>query len=233
MRYVIKFTKGEDIKFIGHLDLMRTIQRIIRRSGLPIEYSKGFNPHMALSIAQPLSVGVYSDGEYLDLVLTKELKEEEVVNTLNEFAPPTIKFICAKGIEIIENVKRLPQTMALLDGARYTIKLKLNSEEGIAEAMDSMLNEKEFNIVKKTKKGEKETDIKPLIKELKYWVKDNELIINTLISTGSRENLSADLLVTYIKSKVDGINKDAFVNIRREEMYLLKKNKYVPLYKGI
>ena len=123
--------------------------------------------------------------------------------------------------------------MALLDGARYTIKLKLNSEEGIAEAMDSMLNEKEFNIVKKTKKGEKETDIKPLIKELKYWVKDNELIINTLIATGSRENLSADLLVTYIKSKVDGINKDAFVNIKREEMYLLKKNKYVPLYKGI
>ena len=123
--------------------------------------------------------------------------------------------------------------MALLDGARYTIKVKLNSEEGINEAMDSMLNDKEFNIVKKTKKGEKETDIKPLIKELKYWVKDNELIINTLIATGSRENLSADLLVTYIKGKVSGINEDAFVNIKREEMYLLKNNKYVPLYKGI
>ena len=123
--------------------------------------------------------------------------------------------------------------MALLDGARYTIKVKLNSEEGINEAMDSMLNDKEFNIVKKTKKGEKETDIKPLIKELKYWIKDNELIINTLIATGSRENLSADLLVTYIKGKVSGINEDAFVNIKREEMYLLKNNKYVPLYKGI
>ena len=123
--------------------------------------------------------------------------------------------------------------MALLDGARYIIKVKLNSEEGINEAMDSMLNDKEFNIVKKTKKGEKETDIKPLIKELKYWVKDNELIINTLIATGSRENLSADLLVTYIKGKVSGINEDAFVNIKREEMYLLKNNKYVPLYKGI
>jgi uncharacterized protein (DUF2344 family) len=79
-------------------------------------------------------------------------------------------------IEIVENVKRLPQTMALLDGARYTIKIKLNSEDGVTEAMDSMLNAKEFNIVKKTKKGEKETDIKPLSKELKYWVKDNELI---------------------------------------------------------
>ena len=233
MRYVIKFTKGEDIKFIGHLDLMRTIQRIIRRSGLPIQYSKGFNPHMALSIAQPLSVGVYSDGEYLDLVLTEELKEEEVINTLNEFTPPTIKFICAKGIEIFENVKRLPQAMALLDGARYTIKLKLDSEDGITEAVNTMLNEEEFNIVKKTKKGQKETDIKPLIKEFKYWVKDNELILNVLIATGSRENLSADLLVTYVKGKVSGINEDSFVNIKREEMYILKDNKLVPLYKGI
>ena len=84
MRYVIKFTKGDNIKFIGHLDLMRTIQRIIKRSGLPVEYSKGFNPHMSLSIAQPLSVGVYSDGEYLDLVLTEELSCEDVINKLND-----------------------------------------------------------------------------------------------------------------------------------------------------
>ena len=77
MRYLIKFSKGEGIKFISHLDLMRTIQRIIRRSGVPIEYSKGFNPHMALSLAQPLSVGVYSDGEYMDIVLTEEMNVAE------------------------------------------------------------------------------------------------------------------------------------------------------------
>ncbi|MDZ5035507.1 TIGR03936 family radical SAM-associated protein, partial [Clostridium perfringens] len=68
MRYVIKFTKESSVKFISHLDLMRTIQRVIRRADLPMEYSKGFNPHMALSIAQPLSVGVYSDAEYMDIV---------------------------------------------------------------------------------------------------------------------------------------------------------------------
>ena len=104
VRYVIKFTKGADIKFIGHLDLMRTIQRIIRRSGLPAEYSKGFNPHMALSIAQPLSVGVYSDGEYLDLVLTEAVGVGEVLEKLNESAPPTIKFLHATPVEIVENV---------------------------------------------------------------------------------------------------------------------------------
>ena len=134
VRYVIKFTKGADIKFIGHLDLMRTIQRIIRRSGLPAEYSKGFNPHMALSIAQPLSVGVYSDGEYLDLVLTEAVGVGEVLEKLNESAPPTIKFLHATSVEIVENVKRLPQTMALLDGARYIIKIKLNGK--LAELYD-------------------------------------------------------------------------------------------------
>ena len=223
VRYVIKFTKGADIKFIGHLDLMRTIQRIIRRSGLPAEYSKGFNPHMALSIAQPLSVGVYSDGEYLDLVLTEAVGVGEVLEKLNESAPPTIKFLHATPVEIVENVKRLPQTMALLDGARYIIKIKLNGTS----------KEEKWEIIKKTKKGEKLTDIKPLVKEFKYWIKDDELVLNTLIATGSRENLSAELLVNYLKEQISEINTEAFVNIKREEMYILKNNKYIPLYKGI
>ena len=176
VRYVIKFTKGADIKFIGHLDLMRTIQRIIKRSGLPVEYSKGFNPHMALSIAQPLSVGVYSDGEYLDLVLTESLGVGEVIEKLNVSAPPTIKFLHATPVEIVENVKRLPQAMALLDGARYIIKIKLNGTSKVEEEMMNTLNESKWEIVKKTKKGEKLTDIKPFVKEFKYWIKDNELI---------------------------------------------------------
>lgn len=233
MRYVIKFTKGEGIKFISHLDLMRTIQRIIRRSELPVEYSRGFNPHMSLSIAQPLSVGLYSDGEYLDLVLTEVIEEEEVIKRLNEASTTTIKFLNASSVEIFENVKRLPQAMALLDGARYTVKVKLLSEDNVTEQIAETLNESKWEIIKKSKKGEKLADIKPLVKEFKYWIKDGELVLNVLIATGSRENLSADLLVRYLKEKVENINKDSFVNIKREEMYILKDNKYVPLYKAI
>ena len=53
MRYLIKFTKEQNIKFISHLDVLKTIQKNIRRAGLPIEFSQGFNPHMNTSIAQP------------------------------------------------------------------------------------------------------------------------------------------------------------------------------------
>ena len=233
MRYLIKFSKGEVIKFISHLDLMRTIQRIIRRSGVPIEYSKGFNPHMALSLAQPLSVGVYSDGEYMDIVLTEEMKVADLLARLNEAAPPTIRFFEATPIEIVENVKRVPQAMALLDAGRYIIKLKLVNEENVEEKMASLLNENAWETLKKSKKGEKMADIKPLVKELKYWVKDGELVINALIATGSRENLSADLLAKFITSKIENVNTESFVNIKREEMYVLKNNKYVPLFKAL
>ena len=233
MRYLIKFSKGEGIKFISHLDLMRTIQRIIRRSGVPIEYSKGFNPHMALSLAQPLSVGVYSDGEYMDIVLTEEMNVADLLARLNEAAPPTIRFFEATPIEIVENVKRVPQAMALLDAGRYIIKLKLVNEENVEEKMASLLNENAWETLKKSKKGEKMADIKPLVKALKYWVKDGELVINALIATGSRENLSADLLARFITSKIENVNTESFVSIKREEMYVLKNNKYVPLFKAL
>ena len=82
VRYLIKFTKESNIKFIAHLDLMRTIQKVIRRTDLPVEYSKGFNPHIEMSIAQPLSVGVYSSGEYMDLILEEDINEQEDYHNL-------------------------------------------------------------------------------------------------------------------------------------------------------
>ncbi|WP_072894584.1 TIGR03936 family radical SAM-associated protein [Clostridium fallax] len=233
MRYLIKFTKESDIKFISHLDLMRTIQRIIRRAELPIEYSKGFNPHMSLSIAQPLSVGVYSTGDYLDIVLTETLPNEEVKNILNNYTCKGIKFLEVSNIEVVMNQKRVPQGMALIDAALYTIKIKYNNTSKIEEEMKELLSKKEWVTVKKSKKGEKTVDIKPLVKEFKYWVKDECLIVNTLIACGSRENLSADLLANFIKEHTTDANKDAFVEIKREEMYALKGKKLVPLYKYI
>ena len=123
--------------------------------------------------------------------------------------------------------------MALLDAGRYIIKLKLVNEEKVEEKMASLLNENAWETLKKSKKGEKMADIKPLVKELKYWVKDGELVINVLIATGSRENLSADLLARFITSKIENVNTESFVSVKREEMYVLKDNKYVPLFKAL
>ena len=233
VRYVIKFTKESSVKFISHLDLMRTIQRVIRRADLPMEYSKGFNPHMALSIAQPLSVGVYSDAEYMDIVLVEELEEKEIVDRLNAKTAAGIKFLAASKVINKEGEKKLPQTMALVDAARFTIKMLCADSNKVESNMAKLISEPKWNTIKKSKKGEKEVNLKTMIKEMKYWINDDELILNVLISSGSREHLSPDLVAEYIKSNISEIIEDAFVDIKREEMYVLNNNKYMPIYKCI
>lgn len=234
MRYLIKFTKESNIKFISHLDLMRTIQKVVRRAELPAKYSQGFNPHMALSIAQPLSVGVYSTGEYMDLILTEEVNEQEIIDRLNETSASGIRFISATRIpETKPNEKKMPQAMALIDACRYTVKISYLNVDGLEEEIKSLLEEKEWNSVKKSKKGEKEVNLKEFIFEFKYWIKDNDLILNILIKSGSREHLAADVLVNFIKEKISNANMDAFVDIKREEMYLIKNEKFIPLYNCI
>lgn len=233
MRYLTKFTKEENIKFISHLDVLKTIQKNIRRAGLPIEYSQGFNPHMNTSIAQPLSVGVYSSGEYMDMVLTTEMDENEIVDKLNDTAPSGIRYISALAIPYKEGEKKVPQAMALIDAARYTIKIKYSDVSNLEGEINKLLEINEWNTVKKSKKGEREVNIRPLIKELNFWIKDEFLILNVVISTGSREHLSADLLVSYIQEKTSNAILDSFVNTKREEMYFYKNNKLVPLYKCV
>lgn len=233
MRYLIKFTKEGDIKFISHLDLMRTIQRIVRRAELPVEYSKGFNPHMSISIAQPLSVGMYSRGEYMDLVLTEELKEEFIKEVLNANVPIGIKFVEVVKIQNVEGEKKLPQAMALIDAAEYKINIKYNDCKNLVEQIEVLKNKEQWNTIKRSKNGEKEVDIKPLIKNFVYNETAAGLELNVLIACGSKENLSADLLASYIKNNTDNFKADAFVDIEREEMFIIKNNNFIPLYKCI
>jgi len=188
---------------------------------------------MNTSIAQPLSVGVYSSGEYMDMILTTEMDEQEIVGELNATAPSGIKYISALAIPYTPGEKKVPQAMALIDAARYTIKIKYSDASNLEEEMTNLLEIEQWNTIKKSKKGEREVNLKTLIKEFSFWIKDELLVLNVLISTGSREHLSADLLVSYIQEKTSNSLLDAFVNIKREEMYFYKNEKLVPLYKCI
>ena len=226
VRYLIKYSKESHIKFLSHLDLMRTIQRVIRRAKLPIEYSKGFNPHMSISIAQPLSVGVYSTGEYLDAVFTEEVEEKEILKALNENTVAGIKFLSATKVARKEGQKN-QQAMATIDAARYVIKLKLQNAAEVD--IDPLMALSQWTILKKSKSGEKETDIKPLIKDIEYSIKDDILTIDILLSCGSRENLSPSLLSEFIKTHVKGIKEDAFVDIKRIDMYAFKGKELLSL----
>ena len=233
VRYLIKFTKDANIKFLSHLDLLRTVQKVAARAELPVEYSKGFNPHMAFVIAMPLSVGVYSEGDYADLYLYEDVECEKVLRKLNENSLEGIRFLEASRSPVIMNIKRLPQAMALIDAATYTMKIRYNDTTNLEREMEKFVEMNEYNTMKKTKKSEKLTDIKPFIKEFSYRIEENTLIINTMISCGSRETLSPSLLAKFIRDNTTNAIEDAFIDIKRTEMYGLKNDVLVPLYKYI
>jgi len=231
VRYLIKFSKESHIKFISHLDLMRTIQRVIRRAEMPVEYSKGFNPHMNLSIAQPLSVGMYSIGDYMDVVLTEELDENYIKDTLNENMPSGIKVFEVVKVKDSSDGRKVPQSMALVDAAKYVIKIKYAETETLNEELKVIEGKNEWSIIKKSKSGEKLADIKPLVKNIDFQINDKLLIITAIISCGSKENLSAELLSRYIINNTSLVSSEAFVDIMREEMYVENKESLIPIYK--
>jgi radical SAM-linked protein len=229
VRYAIKFSKESHIKFISHLDLMRTLQRVIRRAKLPVEYSKGFNPHMTLSIAQPLSVGMYSYGEYLDIVLTEELEEDFIKKILNGNCPTGIRILEVIKVKSDPGDKKVPQSMALINAASYSIKIKYTETGRLEENIEAIQKAPQWVTTKKSKSGEKVVDIKPMVRELKYKIEDNMLQLDVLVSCGSKENLSPELLAAFIKSNSEDYEELSFMEIQRKELYTISGDKLISL----
>ena len=227
-QYLIKFSKGQNIKFIGHLDLMRTLQRMIRRSGIPAEYSRGFNPHINMSIAQPLSVGVYSCGEYMDLYLEQSISEKKVMEKLNNSAPSGIKILKVNKVKRVEN-RKVFKSMAAISAAEYLIGMQYNNADKLKENMDDLMNREHWYDLKKTKRGESRVDIKTLVKKIDCTFENGRLILNALISCGSTENISPQLLVHFIQYNTENADKESFVEIMRKELYGQLDHALVPL----
>ena len=229
VRYLIKFSKEKDIKFVSHLDLLRTIQRVVRRTALPVVYSKGYNPHMSTALAQPLSVGMYSMGEYMDIVFSENIEEGHIIEAFNKNAPAGVKLLDAVLVKDPEEGKKIPPSMALVEAAKYIITIKYENTDMLNAEIKELLESSEWSILKKSKSGEKLVDIKTMIKNFSYAVESNSLIITALVCCGSKENLSADLVAQFIKNNTSSVSINAFVDIMREDMYVLAEDKAVSL----
>ena len=118
MKVRIKFAKQGAMKFIGHLDIMRYFQKAVKRAGLDAAYSEGFSPHMIMSFAAPLGVGVTSEGEYFDLELKTPMPSKEAVERLNQ--------VMVEGMEVL-SVREVPEGKKGFEAflARYDFYWKL------------------------------------------------------------------------------------------------------------
>lgn len=149
--YRIVFEKRGRVKYISHLDLNRCMLRSVRRSGLPAWYTEGFHPHMYLMFPLALSLGAESICEVMDIRLTEEVPPEEILSRLNPALP-----VGLRALEVREP-KNVTQDIT---SAEYEITL---AGEELGSAWDDFLSQEQILIEKKTKKGMKEIDIKPLI----------------------------------------------------------------------
>lgn len=209
MRLLMRFQKGEEVKYISHLDMQRLFQRALRRADLPCEYSKGFNPHLIISFACALPVGVCSKGEYVELQLTKFIHPSACVQRLNEVMP--------KGVKIIDAVElddKYPTVASVICLAEYTFIPE--NDKDYSEIINSINKKDEIIIEKKTKKGFKDINVRPMIHRIKQV--NNE--IKATLSCSNSENLRADKLKEILES--EGIK---IKSVFRNSIFILNENK--------
>ena len=137
MKAWITFEKKPRLRHIGHLDLMRAMQRALRKSDLPICFSKGFNPHLQLTFAAPLSVGMYGLHEVMEVPLEGDVTAEEVMDKLSRALPPELPCVSVRMVD-----DKHPAPMALLRAAakNYESVVALSDPADYGLALEGLRN---------------------------------------------------------------------------------------------
>ena len=184
------FEKGERLRHIGHLDIQRAMQRALRRSGLPVAYSKGFNPHILVTFASALATGSWGSREIMDVTMAQETSPEAFVTAMNAALPPDMQLSEAKVLD-----DKHPALMAQLTAADYTICFTEGAKECIA-AIPAFLEQESILAMRKTKSGMKETDIRPLI----HTLEGEGNTIHAVLTLTERLACKPDMLVTALSA---------------------------------
>lgn len=197
-----KFTRGEELRFISHLDQQRLFQRAFRRAGLNIAHSNGFNPHPKLSFALAMSVGLMSDSEYGDVVLTRDIDLMEFTKRLNAALP--------EGLKVVE-ARRIPQgktsLSASLTDSRYRIEVAL--EDGMDEAsLSDILNTykslDEVILEKRNKKGKLvPKNIRPFIQDIRVLsIQDGNAELELRLKYLDQQSVKPELVLQTVNQSV-------------------------------
>ena len=212
----IKFSKVGNLQFISHLDLQRTFHRVLVRAGIPMWYTKGFNPHAKLVFGVPLSVGTESMCEMADLRIERQIGLDEIKNQLND---------CLTDEMYILDAYYPTTKFSDIAYADYTItvsspKITSESPEEVIKLFSSPVM-----MIKKSKSGEKEVDITSFIKKLSVSSVDGKMTINAILAAGSTENLNPEYIVTSLKN-----NLDIFAADPNCESYRIMRNRVYDKY---
>ena len=226
MKLRMQITKDRDIRFISHLEYVRTIERAIRRAKLPAAYSEGFNPHLKFSLASALGVGVVSYTEFVEIELAEPVEIEAAARALDKALPRGIRVLAADAVA--NNTAAL---MAEAAGASYVVTLPYDKD--ITEAVANYNDAVELLFKKaapKRKEKFKEIDVKFYIPEIAVELKDGKTIFSfecKITPTGSMK--AVDLLNAL--NEAYGLELPVeMADIERHTLYkFTKRGKKVPM----
>lgn len=220
MKVRIRFTKQGPLKFIGHLDIMRYFQKLIKRAGIPIAYSNGMSPHQIMSFALPLGIGDESIGEYLDIELTESVNSKAAIDCLNAQTVNGIEILSFKQLD-----DKALNAMASVEAADYKVSFRNLPTVNLKNDFESFMKSSNISVVKKTKKNESEIDIKPFIFD--FSASDSDVSLR--LKCGSVDNTKPELVMKafyeYLAVPFDEFN----LLILRKDLLTNGKNGYISL----
>ena len=225
----LKFYKKEDMIYISHLDLMRLIQRVFRRSGTMLKHTEGYNPQPKISFATALSLGTESEAEYMDIELEKDMELNELIERLNSNLPD--------GIKIKDGLEKTDKSsiMALIEWGTYEVSAKLKEPTSIEFAREELKRflalEEIIDIREKKKKKKlvtREVNIKELIKELSIEDIEGEYInFKMFLKTGSSGNLKPEIVIKKLSEYTNLDLETEFPKVKRLELFIEKDDEIV------
>jgi len=189
------FEKKEPAIYVSHLDLMRCFERCIRRAGIPLWYTEGFNPRPFLTFALPLSLGITGLNESVDLKLVEDMPLPEVQERINRCLPAGLKIL-----SISEPVKKNTDIVSSV----YNIALASPSADcdSLAKELTGFLSQDSIVITKLNKKKKQvESDLRPHIKSFSARTEDGHVVLDITLSSGCTENCNPALVLDTFASR--------------------------------
>lgn len=218
MRLLFKFQKTGSAAFISHLDLLRCVQRTISRAELPIEFTKGFNPHQKISFAQALGIGIQSIGEYLEAQFCEEIDPVCAMQEFNRSAPEGIKITDSRVMSADE-----PSIMSRVSAAEYIISFPEDYAQETDSALKAILSAAEYEYEKKTKSGIRKTNMRPMI--LSAYTDNGQI---TAVLSAGVSNLDPRIFADEI-NKTAGLKLPEPEIMRTELYYKNREGELSPL----
>ncbi len=190
----VKFRKVGKLQYISHLDLQRTFSRVLVRAGLPLWYTKGFNPHIKMVFGMPLPVGCESECEFLDIRIEREMSCAEIMARLNAELTPELAVLDVYPAER----KFTDMAYAVYE---YTLTLP-EADEALAARIEATLRDEPLLFTKRSKSGDKTVDVRDFIRSAEARFESGEIRLFITLSAGEGKTVTPEALVSVLREKM-------------------------------